>query len=1441
RPESHLDGDAAAPIDADDDVPWGGLLIEPSAEHDAEHPGKRPRRFRRSALFQEALRDAGVVGIEHPPTRDRHDILKHARECKAAKRDGERDRPLVVPRPADLAMAVAPPPAVPAETISRVQEMDIRLRTQWPLEPCVREVIQNIRMDNAGRDETTTKVARHYLAQSGSRANVDFRVSSKVSLAANLGVDRKKILSTLYRAASMVVHVDRGVRFAVESTLATTLHDCDLLVYIDASMNDETSLKLGLQRQNDHNIQHTHNPAEASTSLALTMPGMPAMSGREKTTAKILQSRDSWGVLFRRRDGQLAACWGRSSTWLQLLDRTTGEVLREATCQRSSITQFCEKFKSKTRLTCLDKAASNEKAERAYLKDLNEVAGGWQRLHIFCEVHLVALAHKKTFKLCDALISGQIHLALSINEGTGFTRFAMCVKKVVKARMQLSLAYLPNGDWRKRDCVEVYLPENATYDEDYVKEVISESLTRCLVGARFTVYNRSKWTRSDSAWDEFCLLEGCHGLASAAWERWCREARDLAASQFDGANAPTVPHDAAASLLHLAAVMDAPMYDSSGDANVPKPDADKHDSSKQARANAHREEHALHRRLATTFLQSDPLGCALVIRQTMEPLRNLLKQHLEHCGVPYADRQEAAAAQSCTNEGVPGEGRAYPIVESAMGQFEASFHLRVKLLMDHPALWVDLIAPERQTLSLRGFAFRLLSAADCLIQETLDLHHSTFPMKMFRLLGGAQSSDITCFPPCMYDDWSWAFLERYREDPDFVDGDVVRAELRLHAYLAGVNIAPAEATHSAVRRRLFAKGNQTHAEGHAELSAEHMLDRARRFGKEWESTCEPHHINLGGPCDPDDDGSGQSSKRGGGGAWRAFVRRESANSTGRPDLRELGRRYRELPEAELADLRVVGKHATEQWRDGANGTAVGSSFGLRAKDVQRALHRQRLEGLASRAVAIQSEAPVVDTAVLCDSAIASAVVGRSYAEEFDLKEISKSARATLRSELRALKKCDEDSFKCLTEWQRIQKIDAEKTLYETVPGLEICKESIDAVPNCRQHVYTVKHPCELSAASAAVVSNSTSTSNLNKYLEEFWTSLHKPIMHQECRPIGKAPKAPIKPPCYTVGSRKLFLHLVGESPLEESPWRAACGEQSQPVLDVWWHISAHSLDPFRGTYRFLDFCSAEERSGVEEVLLKATDSKLVDWDAFATLSRDVSWACEFYVLCEGGRIVDNFRPGDVLVKRLVTEPVPLPFWGPTKPISGMHGDTDGLGDGDADDAGHLDDKGDDHEFGDGASDEEGDHFEHDVGSDEASAEADSEDIRGAECVDQRVLAYARCLRASSKWPRIPEAFELAAAAEGGTASIARWSTRLFTRMDQHLSMMISGGIFFLYRMAVILSPWLATRATCTWSATTAETVLALTNLMGVMAVAGPQLALQIAGTQMRFSFTRTAQ
>lgn len=107
-------------------------------------------------------------------------------------------------------------------------------------------------------------------------------------------------------------------------------------------------------------------------------------------------------------------------TWIQVLGRTTAEVLRYALRWMSSVSPAADDFQFKVRVAIADKASENDRCEHGMLQDRQ---AGWSSIRVFCHVHVCSTAHTKTFSLVDSLITGSIHYSLSLSLGNDMQSF----------------------------------------------------------------------------------------------------------------------------------------------------------------------------------------------------------------------------------------------------------------------------------------------------------------------------------------------------------------------------------------------------------------------------------------------------------------------------------------------------------------------------------------------------------------------------------------------------------------------------------------------------------------------------------------------------------------------------------------------------------------------------------------------------------------------------------------------------------------------------------------------------------------------------------------------------------------------------------------------------------------------------------------------------------
>ena len=404
------------------------------------------KRIRRPFALQNALAAIG------PPAQAVAPAVVPAHRDMAAVRACIRKRPAAAADTAALMDAQAAGcrlPQVSKEDLQAIASFNSnsKLRCAWPLQQHIRfsSIAAGSTKNDAGA-ELFEKLNEWFLGASRTT-----RITSKVSAAEALTVDRRRLAPYAIKLANTICHVDHDARALLELYVTRALPKDSLLLVVDGSMSDETPLPMNTN-QFQAAAQKT-SPSEPSQALGTEivqhtgLTGRTNLGGKGKAVSKVLQSHSFFGTLFRHPGtSQLITISGSAQTWLQLLDRTTGECLLDAERRRSPLTSKSELFGDKVRLTVHDRAGSNDRCERAWVRSLGE---GWERIALGCEVRQIAGVYTKVFScLVPQAIKGQIHFARSLNFGTGVFRFSRHLHSFVRSRLRVERGEPPRDAQR---------------------------------------------------------------------------------------------------------------------------------------------------------------------------------------------------------------------------------------------------------------------------------------------------------------------------------------------------------------------------------------------------------------------------------------------------------------------------------------------------------------------------------------------------------------------------------------------------------------------------------------------------------------------------------------------------------------------------------------------------------------------------------------------------------------------------------------------------------------------------------------------------------------------------------------------------------------------------------------------------------------------------------
>ena len=487
---------------------------------------------------------------------------------------------------------------------------------------------------------------------------------------------------------------------------------------------------------------------------------------------------------------------------------------------------------------------------------------------MFCE---------KTFDgLLGPDISGLIHCALSLRHGASLNLFRACLRAEVHSRLvvkrgmpgpavqqhratmlriflsgqsnmeaQALLKKLPNGDWTNLQEVEFYVPLSApqTPSTEAIAKLLADGLVYALCRCKPKTWPRHRWTGAGEAVDELARLEMVHGLLSATYQRFVGKA--AASTMLTGGS------EALSDAGLVVAPPGVPQSSQEASSTGPGPSltltapGDSHTGSSTARNEAElsADDHSVDRKLAWSWIQTDPFPNLLVIRLGMEPLRVLMFNILDQCSEDWELQQRASVLRSleCDPGADASPGRDYMLLSAAEGSLEEEYYEALVKLFE-PGAW-SCVPEHSLNVSFRTLISKVLSRQGCLVEQLLRHRHRQFPVCLFKLLKTPQlASEFSEVSECLKDEWT---LQLQRLYPTLA-GDAFRQTLLLHAELMSTSIAVIESKHASVRRQLKSRSVQTWSMSASTASAEWVAQVTRKSQASLLSTSSHRTPKLGG-------------------------------------------------------------------------------------------------------------------------------------------------------------------------------------------------------------------------------------------------------------------------------------------------------------------------------------------------------------------------------------------------------------------------------------------------------------------------------------------------------------------------------------------------------------------------------------------------------------------
>ena len=347
--------------------------------------------------------------------------------------------------------------------------------------------------------------------------------------------------------------------------------------------------------------------------------------------------------------------------------------------------------------------------------------------------------------------------------------------------------------------------------------MLESGLTLAMLGAKPKVWARHRWCSAERAVDQLGLLEAVHGLLTHTFANFMGRhgksgqalAGHVQAVHLTGDDERGPPAPAGT----CTASPEGPPMEQSA-----PPEAG-HSTLISAT------DHARDRHEASQWLAANPFGYIVMMRTTMQPLKELMGRQFHVAGPDFEVERQAELCKKLKT-GLQGPGlREFMATLAARCVLEQQFFESLESIMTRSPTW-SLLPLHMHTVQTRSLAHRLLVRTGCLVHELQRAPHKRFPCRMFQLLHRPEAAaEVLQTEECCLDPWSRAVKTKYPSlaGPEFFE------MLLTHCHTISTNTSPVEARHASIRRQLTSRV-QTWAEQLQLTSSQHLLQTLRTRG-----------------------------------------------------------------------------------------------------------------------------------------------------------------------------------------------------------------------------------------------------------------------------------------------------------------------------------------------------------------------------------------------------------------------------------------------------------------------------------------------------------------------------------------------------------------------------------------------------------------------------------
>jgi len=991
--------------------------------------------------------------------------------------------------------------------------------------------------DDTALDAECVRVAEHF-------TSAKIHVSNASAEAEALGVDRRKARRWRLMSAAAAVQLEKHCWAHLESCVDEHLEAgrVKVLCYLEVVTYDGVDMKVQTASAvaQDSDVLAGGSDDTGAASGGQDLPVAPAPMETCIGKAKLVNGESAIAMLLEI-GGKLALLCGEFLTWLQAVDRNTGESLLTAIAMRDYGTQLREKARRKIRLAITDAARYNFRAERGIMA----TRPGWFHIHLRCDVHVAAAVHSSVYGLSQAkeAVRGMTAISLSLRNFGQMALFRESMKRVLRRTLRLVyvqpskpanayrelvlntflgcsarsvplrlvLSRFASGDWRKVGVFEYLACHNDTLES--VHESLCTHFVPMILQHAPSTWPQNGWTGFDRALMDIGLLACIHGLLQATYRDYLEVNYKFKAPSAPDTGAPAILDEGEG--MH-ASERGAENLEGGGD---------------------WASENRAHRKGAAEWLQQDRSTDMLVMRLVLSPMKMVLDKMLQLSGGVAKTLQVSSLLQFGPGPDAERTGRLqveqWPILMAAEGVLEK------RALEDIAALHrPDLYLPTQEsdtTVVTNHLLFRLLSREAATIHQRLLIRHRQFPFRLFRLVSDPGcEGDIAGACQSSQDSYSKGFLEEFRGK---LLSPEAQMELRMMVVFGMPNTVKTESSNATIRRRVVATSVQSHIPRLSVVSAEHVLGklRCREHDFNHPKGSKGHSRRLRKATSKFSGGAKARKKvrRGGGGAWRAFVSKR-CRGIEKATFHTLARDYAGLTAEQKAEVSQEGSLATKAHKAG------GRSFGMTPRELGRVVAKRRLAQLAGR----QDE----DHLAL----LPYGQPGKALAlQTSEVGEAVKRAKIDSMIFRRVASYVHEDAAKSIVDWRGKEAFTSRDRFVAALPGIARMAPCVRSEPVVQGADFVLSWMVPLGSQVPRLLGleKRAEYRPFLRSLVEEWGRMHCVVKHDECRPVHDepVPNYRVKPSCFE--AQFCLCHARGDRIWSLKLWMCSAMKKALPTAD----------------------------------------------------------------------------------------------------------------------------------------------------------------------------------------------------------------------------------------------------------------------------------------------------